>query len=122
MWMNPEEGKIEVSIAPGVAEWHGYAFVDLRPGDVFRYVNQRWVEYTVAGLPFKHSKHGIMAIEVNGDKTQIRKWRKAVAMIKQGLTEQAREMWKHLRPWGKRDFWGRQRRADKKALRRRDDD
>lgn len=122
--MNPEEGKIEVSIAPGVAEWHGYAFVDLRPGDVFRYVNQRWVEYTVASLPFKDSgcRHDILAVKVSGDKTQIRKGKRAMATIKKGLTEQAREWWKHLRPFGKRDFWKRQRWADKKALRRRDDD
>lgn len=118
--MNPEEGKIEVSIAPGVAKWHAYAFVDLRPGDVFRYVNQRWVEYTVSGLPFKDKRHHILVVCVNGDKTQIRKGRRAMATIKKGLTEQAREMWTHLRPWGKRDFWGRQRRADKKALRRED--
>ena len=120
--MNPEEAKIEVSLAPGVAEWHVYAFVDLRPGDVFRYVHQRWVEYTVASLPFKDSRHGILAVKVNGDKTQIRKGRRAMATIKKGLTEQAREWWKHLRPFGKRDFWKRQRGADKKALRSRDDD
>ncbi len=44
-----------------------------------------------------------------------------MATIKKGLTEQAREWWTHLRPWGKRDFWKRQRGADKKALRERDD-
>ncbi len=36
--------------------------------------------------------------------------------MKKGLTQQAREMWQHLRPWGKRDFWGRQRRADREIL------
>lgn len=117
--MNPEEAKIEVSIAPGLDPWHAYAFVDLRPDDVFRYVNQRWVEYTVTSLPSKN-KDGILAVCVK--EPQIRKGRRAMATIKKGLTEQAREMWTHLRPWGKKDFWGRQRRADKKALRRRDDE
>jgi len=41
-----------------------------------------------------------------------------MATIKKGLTEQAREWWQHLRPFGKRDFWKRQRAADKRKLKR----
>jgi len=40
-----------------------------------------------------------------------------MANVKQGQTVPATRWWKHLR-WTKRNFWKRQRRADKTALRR----
>lgn len=114
MMIYPEEAKIEISMGEGY--WHEWAFVDLRPDDVFRYVSQRWVEYTVTSLPFRN-KDDILAVRIHVEKTQIRKGMRLMATIKKGLTEQAREWWKHLRPFGKRDFWKRQRRADKAKLR-----
>lgn len=114
MMIYPEEAKIEISLGEGY--WHEWAFVDLRPDDVFRYVSQRWVEYTVTSLPFRN-KDDILAVRIHVEKTQIRKGMRLMATIKKGLTEQAREWWKHLRPFGKRDFWKRQRRADKAKLR-----
>ena len=75
--MNPEEAKIEVSVD---GYWWHRQFVGLRPGDVFRYVNQRWVEYTVTSLPSKN-KDGILAVCINDEKTQIRKGRRALARL-----------------------------------------
>lgn len=34
-----------------------------------------------------------------------------MATVKKGILTRAGEWWVHLRPYGKRDFWGRERRA-----------
>lgn len=37
-----------------------------------------------------------------------------MATVKQGTLVHAREWWKHLRRYGKREFWKRERRAERK--------
>ena len=39
-----------------------------------------------------------------------------MATVKKGITVKAGEWWKHLRPYGKRLFWKKQRRADRNGL------
>jgi hypothetical protein len=39
-----------------------------------------------------------------------------MATVKKGLTVRASEWWKHLRPFAKRSFWKKQRRADKRDI------
>jgi hypothetical protein len=39
-----------------------------------------------------------------------------MATVKKGILTAAGEWWKHLRPWGKRDFWGRERAAARHEL------
>jgi len=38
-----------------------------------------------------------------------------MATQKQGMTVHASQWWKHLRPYCKRQFWKKQRKADKRA-------
>lgn len=45
-----------------------------------------------------------------------------MANVKRGNLTSAREWWQHLRPFGKRDFWKRERRAHKDALQERLED
>ena len=37
-----------------------------------------------------------------------------MATVKQGMLVRAGEWWKHLRPFGKRAFWKRQRKAEQR--------
>jgi hypothetical protein len=39
-----------------------------------------------------------------------------MATVKKGILTKPGEWWKHLRPWGKRDFWGRERAAARHEL------
>lgn len=41
-----------------------------------------------------------------------------MASVKKHVLTAAREWWQHLRPFGKRDFWKRERQAHKTAVRR----
>ena len=117
---NHDHGRRKIELSLGDGYWHPWAFVDLRPGDIFRYTNKDWVGLRATTMPTDIPRYpreiGVVALPLRWT------WRRLMSTIKKGLTEQAREMWTHLRPWGKRDFWKRQRGADKKALRRRDDD
>lgn len=40
-----------------------------------------------------------------------------MATMKKGILTRAGEWWKHLRPYGKRQFWKRERRAAKRVAR-----
>lgn len=39
-----------------------------------------------------------------------------MATVKKGILTHAREWWVHLRPYGKRDFWHRERRAAERVI------
>lgn len=41
-----------------------------------------------------------------------------MATKRKGILTTAREWWKHLRPYNKRDFWKRERRAASRAVKR----
>lgn len=41
-----------------------------------------------------------------------------MATVKQGTLTRAGEWWKHLRPYGKRQFWKKERKAQQRASRR----
>ena len=41
-----------------------------------------------------------------------------MATVKKGMLVKAGEWWKHLRPFGKRDFWSRQRVAALEEIRK----
>lgn len=40
-----------------------------------------------------------------------------MSTVKKGQLARAREWWKHLRPFLKQDFWGRERAAERKMIR-----
>lgn len=39
-----------------------------------------------------------------------------MATVKKGTLTRALVWWKHLRPYNKRDFWGRERRASRREI------
>jgi hypothetical protein len=41
-----------------------------------------------------------------------------MANVKKGILVSPREWWKHLRPYMKREFWKRQRKAEKHDIKR----
>ena len=42
-----------------------------------------------------------------------------MSTVKQGILSKAREWAKHLRPWGKKEFWGRERQKTKSDINKR---
>ena len=43
-----------------------------------------------------------------------------MATVKKGILTRAREWWKHLRPFGKKDFWKRERKAGQREAKKED--
>jgi hypothetical protein len=41
-----------------------------------------------------------------------------MATVKKGILTRPGEWWKHLRPWGKREFWKRERKAARRMVAR----
>lgn len=71
------------------------------------------------GTTVQSAKGGIHGGQERG---RARTRRLLMANVKKGQTVRPMEWWKHFRPWLKRRFWHRQRRDDRKNLRRAKDE